>query len=283
MQSELLKKYFKKAQKEKWAIGQFNFSTTEQLKGILLAAKKMKSPVILGTSEGESEFLGISSVFHLVNNLVLDLNINPKTIFLNFDHGKNLEFLKKAIDNNYSMVHIDGSLLCLEENIKKTKEAVILAKKNNVLIEGELGIIPKTGEKINKANLTHSEQIREFVDKTGIDCLAISFGNIHGIPKKPLKIDFERLKQIKKQTNTFLVFHGGSGTKSQDFKKAIKLGITKININTEIRMIWKDSLKQALKGKEIKPYKILPNIIKQIEKLVEEKIKLFGSANKIIC
>jgi fructose-bisphosphate aldolase class II/tagatose 1,6-diphosphate aldolase GatY/KbaY len=281
MRSKSLKKYFKRAQKEKWAIGQFNFSTTEQLKGILLAAKKMRSPVILGTSGGESEFLGISCIFCLANSLILKLNINPKTVFLNLDHCKNLELLKKAIVNNYSMVHFDGSKFSLQENIKKTKRAIILAKKKNILTEGEIGIIPKTGEKINKKDLTRPEQVKEFVEKTGIDCLAISFGNIHGFSGSPPKIDFERLKQIKKQTNAFLVFHGGSGTRSQDFKKAIKLGITKININTELRMTWKNSLKQAIKTQEIRPYKILPNITKQIEKLVIEKIKLFGSRNKV--
>ncbi len=271
--------YFKKAQKEKWAIGQFNFSTNEQLKGIMAAAQNLKSPIIIGTSEGESKFLGLKQAVALIKSFKEETGF---PVFLNLDHGKNLDYIKEAINFGYDCVHFDGSELSLPDNIKLTKEIVKAALKKDVLIEGEIGIIGKSTQ-IKEENLTRLEDVKHFVEETGVNSLAISIGNVHGVYQKMPKIDFERLKKIRARIETPLVLHGGSGVSEKDIKKLIKEGIVKININTELRVAWKKALKAAIKQsgrEEIKPYKILLPASRAIQKVVEEKIKLFGSQNK---
>ena len=137
---------------------------------------------------------------------------------------------------------------------------------------------------IKEENLTRLEDVKRFVEETGVNSLAISIGNVHGVYQKMPKIDFERLKKIRTRIETPLVLHGGSGISGKDIKKLIKEGIVKININTELRVAWKKALKVAIKQggrEEIKPYKILLPASKVIQKVVEEKIKLFGSQNKV--
>ena len=264
-----LKDYFKKAQKQKFAIGQFNFSTLEQLRGILAAAQKTKSPVILGTSEGESKFLGLKEVSALVEISKMKYKVSA---FLNLDHGKDLDYIKKAIDFGYSAVHFDGSSLPLENNIRYAKKVVEYAHKKGVLVEGELDAIKREGS-------TLPEKAERFVKETKVDSLAIAIGNVHGMHRN-LKLDLERLKQIRKKTNAFLVLHGGSGIPNVQIRKAIKFGIVKININTELRLAWKETLAKSLKTQEIKPYKVLPKVQKAVQEKVEEKIKLFQSNKK---
>lgn len=272
-----LRYYFQKAEREKWAIGQFNFSTLEQFNGILEAAKKLKAPIILGTSEGESKFINLDLAAGLIKFWRKELNL---PIFLNLDHGKSFEYTKEAIDGGYDTVQFDGSELSFEENIKITKKVVDYAHKKGVLVEGELGRISSAGDK--KKFFTNLNQIEEFVKKTKVDRLAISIGNVHGVCRDMPKLDLERLKKIKEKIKTHLVLHGGSGISDKEIKKAIRLGIVKININTELRIIWRKCLEDYLKknSNECKPYKILPYVSAKIQKKVEEKIKLLGSTNK---
>jgi len=283
-----LKDYFQKAQKENWVVGQFNFSTLEQLKAIIQAGKKLNSPIIIGTSEGESDFVGLEQVVNLVNSYREEKN---PALFLNLDHGKSFDYIKKAIDAGYDYVHFDGSDLDLVENIKVSKRIVEYAHDKGVLVEGEfnatagaskiLGEIPEASQK----NLTDPEQAHKFSKETQIDSLAVNVGNFHGIEasgKNPV-IDFNRLKKIKEQMpDKFLVLHGGSGVSDQDIKKVVNSGIVKININTELRLAYINSLKKVLKDKplEITPYKIMPEVVSSIQKIVETKIKIFGSDNK---
>ena len=263
-----LKQFLKDAQKRKYAIGQFNFSTLEQLRAILAGAERMKSPVILGTSQGEVNYLGLRESVALVE-IAKTQGIRA---FLNLDHGKDLDFIKKAVDFGYSAVHFDGSDLTLEKNIKYAKKIVEYAHKKGVLVEGEL-------EPIEKGNLTSLDQAKYFLKETKADSLAVAIGNRHGY-YGDVKLDFKRLEEIKKKSLAFLVLHGGSGISDSQIRKAIGKGIVKININTELRTAWKKSLKKVLTGQEIKPYKILSLVQKAIQKKVEEKIKLFGSQNK---
>ena len=284
-----LKDYFQKAQKENWAIGQFNFSTLEQLKAIIQAGKKLNSPIIIGASEGASDFVGLKQAVNLVNSYREEKN---PALFLNLDHGKSFDYIKKAIDAGYDYVHFDGSGLDLTENIKVSKRVVEYAHKKGVLVEGEfnatagaskiLGEIPEASQK----NLTDPQQAYKFSKETQIDSLAVNIGNFHGMEasgKNPV-IDFNRLKKIKEQIpDKFLVLHGGSGVSEQDIKKIVNSGIVKININTELRLAYTNSLKKVFKDKplEITPYKIMPEVISSIQKIVETKIKIFGSDNKI--
>jgi fructose-bisphosphate aldolase class II len=277
-----LKYFFKKAQKEKWAIGQFNFSTLEQLKAIINVAKKLKAPVILGTSQGEANFFGIEEVVLLRNFYRKEFPY----IYLNLDHAKDITLIKKAINLGYDCVHFDGSSFDFGKNIKLTKKIVKHAHKKGVLVEGEIKSIKGSSEIHKKLPkeifLEDIETTKEFVKLTGVDSLAINIGNLHGVYQRKICLNIEHLQTIKKKIPAFLVLHGGSGTSKKDIKEAIKNGVVKININTEIRKAWKENLEKSLKvhKETIKPYQILPEVIMAIEKVVKEKIKLFDSCFK---
>lgn len=289
-----LKQYLKSAQMGRWAIGQFNFSDFTQMKAILAAAEEMKSPVILGTSEGESKFFGLEEAVALRNVLrKKGPKGYPLPIFLNLDHGKSFEYLKKAIDLGYDMVHFDGSKLSLEENIKITKEVVKYAKWRGVLVEGEVGRVGNDSSKlysekfqINEDDLTKPDEALKYLDEARANLLAVSIGNFHGIEVSGIdpNLRLNVLKEIKNKIGgAMLVLHGGSGTPEDDIKEAIKLGIVKININTEIRLAFSGNLRRFLDNnpEEIVPYKFLVDAENSVEKVVERKIDLFGSAGKI--
>ena len=284
-----LKYYFKKAQRQKWAIGQFNFSDFTQVKGIVEVAKKMRSPVILGTSEGESKFFGLEEAVVLRN--VLRKKIKTP-IFLNLDHAKSFEYAQKAIDAGYDMVHFDGSKMPLKENIKDTKKVVSYAHWRGVLVEGEVGKIKTDASKlyaekflVDEDDLTKPAEAKEYLAKTKADLLAVSIGNFHGIEISGIcpNLNMGLLEKISKECKRpWMVLHGGSGTFDSEIKEAIKLGIVKININTEIRLAFSGNLRRALKEdeEEIVPYKFLPPAQRSVERVVEFKINLFGSAGK---
>ena len=278
------KEFLKKARDGHYAIGQFNISNLETLKAILGAARNLKSPVIIGTSEGEREFIGRRQIVKLIEAYQEELQI---PIILNADHTKSFEEIKKVVDAGYSAVHFDGSELSFEENIKITKEVMEYAKSRdeNILVEGELGYL-RGGSNIHETveikaeDMTKSDEATEFVKATGIDSLAVIIGNVHGIVKggNP-KLDLERLKKIKEAAGkVFLVLHGGSGIAEKDIQEAIKIGIVKININTELRVAYTSALRNFLseKPEETTPYKIFPDVISVIQKITEDKMKLFG-------
>ncbi len=284
-----LKYYFAKAKKEKWAIGQFNFSDFSQVRGILAAAKNLKSPIILGTSEGESKFVGLEEAVAMRNALRKKTGL---PIFLNLDHGKSLEYLKEAIDAGYDMVHFDGSKLPLEENIKISKKVVAYAKRKNVVVEGEVGRIGTDASRvyeekfeIKESELTNVKEAELYVKKTEANVLAVSVGTFHGMDVSGVSpnIRMDKLREIKARVDLPLVLHGGSGTPEQDIKEAIKLGICKININTENRLAFSNTLRKKLEidKDEIVPYKYLPEAINAVREVTEKNIKLFGSENRI--
>jgi fructose-bisphosphate aldolase class II len=286
-----LKYYFEKAREEKFAIAQFNFSDFTQVKGIVAKCLELKSPVILGTSEGEAKFFGLQEAVAIRDVLRKRTGL---PIFLNLDHGKSFEFLKQAIDAGYDMVHFDGSKLPLEENIKITKQVVKYARGiwgRQALVEGEVGKIGTDSstlysEKfvIKEEDLTKPEDALRFLNETKANLLAISMGNFHGIEISGIdpNLRLDVLKNIKEKVgNALFVLHGGSGTPEDDIKEAIKLGIVKININTELRLAFSGNLRRALSDVEaIVPYKYLPAAQQGVERVVAKKIDLFNSANK---
>lgn len=286
-----LEYYLEKANREGWAVPQFNFSDLSELKGIVAALKEAQSPAILGTSEGESNFFGSEEAVAIRNVLRKKLNL---PLFLNLDHGKSFDIVKKAVDIGYDMVHFDGSKLSLEENIKNAKEVVKYCKWKGVLVEGEIGRIGTDSSKvyseefeIKESDLTDPSDAFKFVKETKVNLLAISIGTFHGIEASGsspnLKIDL--LKKIRKEIsdNVFLVLHGGSGTPEEDVKKAIESGIVKVNINTELRVAYSKGLRDVLNSNpdEVVPYKFLPEAQRVVSQVVRQKIKLFGSADKI--
>ncbi len=269
-----IKNFLKKAQKEQWAIGQFNISNLEAFRAVMQAAANLKSPVIIGTSENESRFIGLKQAVCLSRAFQEEFRV---PVFLNLDHGKSFEYIKKAVEAGYPAVHFDGSGLPLEKNIEITKKVVVYARKKNVLVEGEVGVIG--------GKLTNPHETQKFIKETKVDILAINVGTIHGIRKsgKNPPINLQRLEEIKKKIGDMpLVLHGGSGTSDKDIKSAIKLGIVKININTELRAAYTKALRNELgrKAGEIIPYKYLPTAVSAVQKAVEEKIKLFTQAKR---
>lgn len=285
---------FKKAQENKYAIGAFNVSNLEQTKAIIQAIQELKSPVILATSQGESKFIGMKQIRALVDVYKKETGLPT---FLHLDHGKSWEIIQAAVEAEYDSIQFDGSELSFEENIEMTKKVVDLAKKNGLEnVEGEIGYLRGSSSlqesmEIKEEDLTKPEQAKEFVEKTGVTSLAIAIGNIHGIIKKGSlagnpHLFIDRLKEINNAVGEgiFLVLHGGSGTPEEDIQKAVESGIVKINVNTELRLAYAKALRKFLEEnpKQTTPYKIMPSAVEAVQKVVEEKIKLFKSDNKYL-
>lgn len=292
-----LKYYFEKAYKEKFAIGQFNFSTFEQVKGIVAAAVALKSPIILGTSEGESKFAGLQEAVAMRDALRKKFGL---PIFLNLDHGKSFDYLKEAVAAGYDMIHFDGSKLPLDENIKISKEVVAFIRWKNVVVEGEVGRFGTDASRlyaekfeIKEDHLTKLEDAKKYLQAAKVDVLAVSVGTFHGLDVSGVSphIRMDRLQELNvalrqaqgKTKLTGFVLHGGSGTPEEDVRQAIENGIVKININTETRLAFTNALRASLETnrEEITPYKYLQDSVGAVQGVIEEKIRLFGSENKM--
>ena len=286
-----IKNYLKNAALNKWAIGHFNFSEDDALRAIVEAAAEFKTPVFVGTSEGERKHLGLKQAVGLVKAFREEFVI---PIFLNADHTKNFEGVVAAVDAGYDAILADFSALSFEENVKLTKQSVEYAKSKNpdIIVEGELGYvrgeskIQKEIIEIKAEDLTKPEEAEQFVRETGVDMLAPAVGNIHGIVTNSKEsIDIERVSNIKKAVgeNIYLVLHGASGLIETDLKNSINAGISMIHINTEIRIAFTETLRKSVAGmpEETTPYKILTPSVEAMKKVIEEKLKIFGSINKI--
>ncbi|MDA1337162.1 MAG: class II fructose-bisphosphate aldolase family protein [bacterium] len=284
-----LRYYYAKARKEGFALVQFNFCTAEQLQGIVRAGVKHNAPLLVGTSEGDSKFLGKAQAVALVESYRKETKL---PIFLNFDHGKSFASVKEAIEAGYDAVHFDGSAYPFKENIAITKKIVALARKKGVsVVEGEFMEIPgkhsmvHSGEApiFSEDSFTDPAEAKEFAGKTGVDALAVLIGTVHGVYKENPRLDIRQLQEIKKRGICFMVLHGGSGTKKRDLLSAVKTGVVKVNISTELRVAFTKTLRETIEKypKEITPYKILPPSILAVEKVAEEHILFLGSANKV--
>ena len=281
----------KEASDKKTAVGHFNISDLVGLKAIFETSKKLNVPVIIGTSEGEREFIGVGQAVDLVKNLRESYDF---PIFLNADHTHSLEKVKEAALAGYDQILFDGSKLSFEENIQQTKQAVEIVKSINplILVEGEIGFIGSSSEIVDEVpiesqTLTTPNEAKRFVDETGIDVLAPAVGNMHGLLQSMASgevqkhLDSMLIEKIKKITGKFMTLHGGSGTADDDFRNAIKAGITIVHVNTELRIAWRKGVEQGLteNPKEVAPYKILPQAVMEISKVVEQRLALFNSTN----
>lgn len=284
-----LRECVEEAQKNGVAVGHFNISNTEGFWGVVKAAKKLNVPVIIGVSEGERDFLGISEARALVNAAKKDLK-HP--IYLNADHTYSFERIKEVVDAKFDSVIFDGSALSFDENVKITKESVAYAKKKNphMIVEGEIGFIGKSskildgipeGVKLGEESLTKPEEAKRFVDMTGVDMLAPAIGNIHGMLSggKDPALNIKRIKEISDAVKIPLVLHGASGNSAEDIKAAIKAGVAVVHINTEIRVAYRDALKKSLADApdEVSPYKILKPAVEAVQRVVEEKLRIFNN------
>ncbi len=267
-----------KAKERGYSLGQFNFCTLEQLKGIVKAAQRMGVSVILGTSEGESSFFGLREAVGMRDVLRKDY----PNIFLNLDHGKDLDWINKAIEAGYDMIHFDGSDLPLEENIEITKKIAKITKKKGIVLEGEVGKVGGSskfhkGAPEKSETLTSIDAIVRFIEETDVDLCAFSVGNIHGMYEEMPKLDFDRIIEIRKRCGNRFVMHGGSGISDEEIKKSIQNGVVKVNVNTELRQIWRNIIEQNFSENkdELVPYKLLNGVSEKIEEKTIEKIKIF--------
>jgi len=285
----------KRAEGRKVAVGHFNISELAALRAITHAARELKVPVIIGTSEGEAEFIGMKQASALISSLREETG---QEIYLNADHMRDLDRVKEAADAGYDSIIFDGAALSFEENVSKTKEAVEIAKgiKPDIIVEGEVGYIGTSsklldsipeGAAIDSNNMTTAEQAKEFVDGTGVDLLAPAVGEIHGMMKsaKNPNLDIKRIAKIRKAAGVPLVLHGGSGISDKDFEDAIQAGVSVIHINTEIRVAWRKGLEEMLKEdvSEIAPYKLLSDPRgeftdpeEEVYNVVLKRLKLFN-------
>ena len=274
------KKMLKEARDNKTCIAHFNINNLEWTKFILEKCNELNKDVILGVSEGAIKYMGgVNVVAHLVYSLVKDLNITID-VCLHLDHGSSVESCKKAIDAGFSSVMIDASKYSLEENIAITKEVVNYAHNKNVTVEGEVGHIGGTEDGITSGVLVASlDDCIKYVKETRIDMLAPAIGSVHGVYKGEPNLDFELLKKLKKNINIPLVLHGGSGIPDEKIKEAIKLGISKININTELQQAWHEGVLNFIEKKKdvYDPRKIITSGEENLKNVVEYKLKLMES------
>lgn len=267
----------------KYAICQFNINNLEWAKYILEECEKNLSPVILGVSESAVKYMGgYNTVSMMVTGMMLDLNITiPVTLHL--DHGSSVESCKKAIDAGFTSVMIDSSIYELDENIKIVNEVCDYARIYDVSVEAEIGSIVSDEKKVNVDSLATVEDSIKLYKSTKIDSLAPSIGSIHGICKDNPKLDFARTKEISKSLNIPLVLHGGTGISDEDIKKIIECGISKININTELQVVWSNSIKEYLKNNNdvYDPRKIISSGEENMKKAISDKLHLVDSCNRI--
>ncbi len=279
----LIKEMIRKAQEEKYAFGTFDTSNLEVSQGIARAAEVKNMSAMIGVTESAVAYAGFLPLVNLVNGIITE---SKADLVLHLDHGKDPKFVKRCIDEGFKSVMIDASMNELEKNIEITKNIVTYAHKKGVIVQAELGQIPRMkssieeGTTIKQMEKTDPDEIEEFVEKTGVDTLAVIVGNIHGMykPEGNPHLDFDLLYNLRKKVAIPFVLHGGSGTPSEDVKRAIKdYGIINVNIDTEIRVAFVGGFSDfCISGQmATDPRKVLAISRDEVQKIVEKKIDLF--------
>ncbi len=301
-----LNEIYSDANKKFYAIGQFNVNDLEFVQAALEAAEELKSPAILAASTSAQKFAGLDYLSAIVKTGAKKVSV---PIALHLDHGATFDDAEKCIEAGFTSVMIDGSHLSLDENIKLTRQVVELAHKHNVTVEAELGRLGGIEDEIkvdaHEANLTDPDDAERFIKETGCDSLAIAVGTSHGAYKfkGEAKLDFNRIEIIKKRLGIPLVLHGASGVPEElinkltkyggkvpgakgvpddAYREAIKRGINKINIDTDLRLAFTASIREtfATKPEEFDPRKILGPARQAVKDIIKQKIQLFGSAGR---
>ena len=281
------KEMLNKAKAGKYAVGQFNINNLEWTKAILLTAQEMNSPVILGVSEGAGKYMcGYKTVVGMVNGMIEELGITVP-VALHLDHGS-YEGAKKCIEAGFSSVMFDGSHYPIEENIEKTKELVAVCNELGLSLEAEVGSIGGEEDGVVGAGECADPNECKMIADLGVTMLAAGIGNIHGkYPENWAGLSFDTLDAIQQLTGDMpLVLHGGTGIPADMIQKAISLGVSKINVNTECQLAFADATRKYveagkdLQGKGFDPRKLLAPGFEAIKETVKEKMELFGSVGK---
>lgn len=276
-----------KAKAGKYAVGQFNINNLEWTKAILLTAQELKSPVILGVSEGAGKYMcGYKTVVGMVNGMLEELKITVP-VALHLDHGS-YEGAKACIEAGFSSIMFDGSHYPIEENVEKTKELVAICKEKGMSIEAEVGSIGGEEDGVVGAGECADPQECKMIADLGVTMLAAGIGNIHGkYPANWPGLSFETLDAVQQKTGDMpLVLHGGTGIPADMIQKAISLGVSKINVNTECQLAFQEATRKYitdgkdLEGKGFDPRKLLAPGAEAIKATVKEKMELFGSVGK---
>jgi fructose-bisphosphate aldolase class II len=287
-----LREILEQAETNEVAIGHFNVSDLVTLKAVFESARDSIAPVIVGTSEGERQFIGVRQIAAAVKSLREEYDF---PIFLNADHTHSLPSAMEAAKAGFDWIVFDVSTLPFEENVRQTKAAVETLKslRPDILVEGEIGDIG-SGSEIHDAapdllrGLTTPAEAKRFVEETRVDTLAPAVGNMHGMLKSMVngntskRLDIERIRAIKAEAPIFMTLHGASGTDDDDLRQAIAAGITVVHINTELRLAWRSGLDSALakQPNEIVPYKILPQVVDSVKQVVAARLALFKSGQR---
>jgi len=279
-----------RATKESWAVPHFNVGNLEMLKAIVEACVEKRSPVMIGTSEAEREFIGLEQAVALVKSYREE---HDMPFYLNADHTKSVEKAKAAIDAGYDSIHIDLSKEPLEDNLRKSKEVADYARAKNpgISVEGEIGYLMTDSSKVYKnaievppESLANPDDATRFVKETGVNRLAPAVGSIHGVALNEPHLDIERIRKIRTLlSDVALVLHGGSGVPHDQIKAAIAAGISNIHISTDLRVAFVETLRKELNTEkdEYAIYNIMKPEVEEIKKVVALHIDLFGSAGKV--
>lgn len=282
-----------RTRQQKFAVGAFNIDNQETLIAVAQAAQKLNSPVLVEVSDGEVKALGLDNIRDMVDNYKAQYGVE---MYINLDHSPTVEACKRAIDTGFEFIHIDISQAnhdaSTEEIIAMTKEVVEYAKFTGALVESEphyfAGGSNIHHEGINydeiKKTFSTPEGAHDFVERTGIDTFAAAIGNLHGTYDVPKELDLNLLQQIREAIDCQISLHGGSGTPLHFFEDASKMGVSKININTDMRVAFRNTLEQVLHDNpdEYAVVKLMPQVYGAVQNVVEEKILAFGSRGKAV-
>lgn len=282
-----------RSRQQKFAVGAFNIDNQETLIAVARAAQKLNAPVLVEVSDGEVEALGLENVRDMVDNYKAEYGVE---MYINLDHSPTVEGCKRAIDAGYEFIHIDISQAdhnaSEDEIIEKTREVVEYAKFTGALVESEPHYFGGSSnlheetidyDEIRKTFSTTDGAAR-FIDATGIDTFAAAVGNLHGKYPVPKELDLELLGRIREAINCQISLHGGSGTPLHFFEEAAKIGVSKININSDMRYVFRKTLEKVLADnpKEYAVVKLMPTVYEAVQTVVEEKIQAFGSAGRAV-
>ena len=279
-----MKEMLDKALAEKYAVGQFNINNLEWTQAILAASEEEKSPVILGVSEGAGRYMGgFKTVVMIVKGLLEDMKITVP-VAIHLDHGSSFEKCKEAIDAGFTSVMIDASHHPIDENIAMTKQVVEYAHARNISVEAEVGTVGGQEDDVVAEGVIYADpqECDRLVKETGVDCFAPALGSVHGLYKGEPNLGYKEMEEVRDLTNVPLVLHGGTGIPTKDIQKAISLGTSKINVNTENQIVFTNVVRDLLNkdAKVYDPRKYIGPAREAIKETVIGKIREFGSNGK---
>ncbi len=268
-----------KAEKGKYAVGNFDIFNIEMLRGVLDAAEETRSPVILAYGEAFEEITTLESFTPMMVELAQKATV---PVCIHLDHAVNLPFIFRAVHSGFTSIMIDASDKPLKENIEITKRVAEMCRVFNISVEAELGHVSGIEGLYVSDNLIYTDvnEAKLFAEETGIDALAVSIGTVHGVYKEEPKLNFDVLKAIKKTVKPYLVLHGGSGLSEEDFKKTIQYGITKVNIHTDLTLAALDVMRKNAADTSLSYMKQCLKMSEAVKKEAIKKMEIFGSCGK---